>query len=395
LDVWFDSGVSHISVLNDKFGLSWPCDMYLEGSDQHRGWFQSSLLTAVAIKGRAPYAEVLTHGFTLDGKGRKMSKSLGNTVAPGDVCNQFGADILRLWVASTDYRNDVKISNDILKTLSETYRRIRNTARFLLGNLHDFTPDKSLPYDSLLSMDKWILDRLHRIIARVRSALDEYEFHVPVSLIHSFCVNELSAFYLDISKDRLYVEEKDSLTRKSAQTAMYEILSCLTRMIAPLLSFTAEEIWQEMRKTDDSLPESVFLSDFPEQDSSKLNDSLNALWGEAVTLKGAVSRMLETMRTAKTIGTSLEASVQVKRSEGLAKLEGSFTVEELADIVIVSKFEWADELTLPNVFDDGDTGFRIAGGFASGEKCPRCWKYEEHPNANGLCKRCAHVMHED
>ncbi|MBR4196322.1 MAG: isoleucine--tRNA ligase [Synergistaceae bacterium] len=395
LDVWFDSGVSHISVLNEKFGLSWPCDMYLEGSDQHRGWFQSSLLTSVAIKGRAPYSEVLTHGFTLDGKGRKMSKSLGNTVAPGDVCNQFGADILRLWVASTDYRNDVKISNDILKTLSETYRRIRNTARFLLGNLHDFTPGKSLPYESLLSMDKWILDRLHRIIARVRNALDEYEFHVPVSLIHSFCVNELSAFYLDISKDRLYVEAKDSLTRRSAQTAMYEILSCLTRMIAPILSFTAEEIWQEMRKTDASLPESVFLADFPEQDSSRLNDSLNSLWAEAVTLKGAVSRMLETMRAAKTIGTSLEASVQVKRAEGLAKLEGAFTAEELADIVIVSKFEWADELTLPNVFDDADTGFKIAGGFAPGEKCPRCWKYEEHPNANGLCHRCAHVMNEE
>ena len=176
---------------------------------------------------------------------------------------------------------------------------------------------------------------------------------------------------------------------------MYEILSCLTRMIAPLLSFTAEEIWQEMRKTDDSLPESVFLSDFPEQDKTRLNDSLNALWGEAVVLKGAVSRMLETMRAAKTIGTSLEASVQVKRAEGLAKLEEAFTSEELADIVIVSKFEWADELTLPNVFDDADTGFKIAGGFAPGEKCPRCWKYEEHPNENGLCHRCAHVMNEE
>ncbi|MBQ6418727.1 MAG: class I tRNA ligase family protein, partial [Synergistaceae bacterium] len=395
LDVWFDSGVSHMSVLNEKFGLTWPCDMYLEGSDQHRGWFQSSLLTATAIKGRAPYAQVLTHGFTLDGKGRKMSKSLGNTIAPADICNEFGADILRLWVASTDYRNDVRISKDILKTLSETYRRIRNTARFLLGNLHDFKPENALPYESLLSMDKWILDRLHRIIARVRDALEEYEFHVPVSLIHSFCVNELSAFYLDISKDRLYVEAKDSLTRRSAQTAMYEILSCLTRMIAPLLSFTAEEIWQEMRKTDPSLPESVFLADFPEQDASRLNDSLNSTWAEAVTLKGAVSRMLETMRAAKTIGTSLEAAVQVKRSESLAEIEKVFSPDELADIVIVSKFEWADELTLPNVFHDDDTGMDIAGGFTPGEKCPRCWKYDEHPNSNGLCKRCAHVMNEE
>ncbi len=395
LDVWFDSGVSHISVLNDKFGLSWPCDMYLEGSDQHRGWFQSSLLTATAIKGRAPYSQVLTHGFTLDGEGRKMSKSLGNTIAPQEICDEFGADILRLWVASTDYRNDVRISKQILKTLSETYRRIRNTARFLLGNLHDFKPENSLPYSELLSMDKWILDRLHRIISRAREAFDEYEFHVPVSLIHSFCVNELSSFYLDISKDRLYVEDKSSLTRRSAQSAMWEILSCLTRMLAPLISFTAEEIWQEMRGIDATLPESVFLSDFPEQDTSRLNDELNTLWAEAVVLKGAVSRMLETMRAEKTIGTSLEAAVQVKKSDELKKLAESFTVEELADIAIVSKFEWADTLTLPKVFADSETGFELAGGFTTGEKCPRCWKYDEHPNANGLCRRCAHVLHEE
>ncbi len=393
LDVWFDSGVSHISVLNEKFGLKWPCNMYLEGSDQHRGWFQSSLLTAVAIKGQAPYKEVLTHGFTLDGEGRKMSKSLGNTTAPQEVINEFGADILRLWAASSDYRNDVRISKQILKTLSETYRRIRNTARFLLGNLHDFKPsENSLPYEKLFSMDKWILDRLHRIISRVYEAFEDYEFHVPVSLIHSFCVNELSAFYLDISKDRLYVEDKNSLTRRSAQTAMWEILSCLTRMLAPLLSFTAEEIWQEMRKIDDTLPESIFLSDFPEQNKSYLNDELNSLWSEAVTLKGAVSRMLETMRAEKIIGTSLEASVQVKKSDVLKKLEISFTAEELADIVIVSKFEWVDELSLAKIFNDTETGFEIAGDFAKGNKCPRCWKYEEHTDENGLCKRCAKVL---
>ena len=395
LDVWFDSGVSHLSVLNDRFGLKWPCDMYLEGSDQHRGWFQSSLLTAVAIKGQAPYKQVLTHGFTLDGEGRKMSKSLGNTIAPKEVIDEFGADILRLWVASTDYRNDVKISKNILKGLSETYRRIRNTARFLLGNLHDFKPgENSVSYENLLSMDKWILDRLHRIISRVYDALEEYEFHVPVSLIHSFCVNELSSFYLDISKDRLYVEKKDSLTRRSAQTAMWEILSCLTRMLAPLLSFTAEEIWQEMRTMDSTLPESVFLSDFPKQNPSRLDENLNNLWGEAEILKGAVSRMLETMRADKTIGTSLEASVQVKKNKALEKLAASFTLEELADIVIVSKFEWVDELTLPRVFNDSDTGFEIAGGFVTGSKCPRCWKYDEHPNEEGLCHRCAKVLSE-
>ena len=395
LDVWFDSGVSHMSVLNERFGLHWPCDMYLEGSDQHRGWFQSSLLTAIAIKGQAPYKQVLTHGFTLDGEGRKMSKSLGNTTAPQEVINEFGADILRLWAASTDYRNDVRISKQILKTLSETYRRIRNTARFLLGNLHDFKPNENaLKYEELFSMDKWILDRLHRIIARTYEAFEAYEFHVPVSLIHSFCVNELSAFYLDISKDRLYVEAKDSKTRRSAQTAMWEILSCLTRMLAPLLSFTAEEIWQEMRGIDETLPESVFLSDFPKQDKSRLNDELNDLWSEAEKLKSAASRMLETMRADKTIGTSLEASVQVKKSDALKKLADSFTIEELADIVIVSKFEWVDELTLDKKFNDSETGFELAGGFAPGSKCPRCWKYEEHPNEDGLCKRCAKVLNE-
>ena len=395
LDVWFDSGVSHMSVLNERFGLHWPASMYLEGSDQHRGWFQSSLLTAIAIKGQAPYKQVLTHGFTLDGEGRKMSKSLGNTTAPQEVINEFGADILRLWAASTDYRNDVRISKQILKTLSETYRRIRNTARFLLGNLHDFKPgENSLSYDELFSMDKWILDRLQRIISRVYEAFEAYEFHVPVSLIHSFCVNELSAFYLDISKDRLYVEDKNSKTRRSAQTAMWEILSCLTRMLAPLLSFTAEEIWQEMRGIDETLPESVFLSDFPKQDSSRLNDELNSLWSEAEDLKSAVSRMLETMRADKTIGTSLEASVQVKKVDVLKKLADSFTVEELADIVIVSKFEWVDELTLERKFNDAETGFEVAGEFAPGTKCPRCWKYDEHPNEHGLCKRCAHVLNE-
>ena len=383
-----------MSVLNERFGLSWPCDMYLEGSDQHRGWFQSSLLTATAIKGKAPYAQVLTHGFTLDGEGRKMSKSLGNTIAPQEICNEFGADILRLWVASTDYRNDVRISKQILKTLSETYRRIRNTARFLLGNLHDFNPAEPVKYESMLSMDKWILDRLHRIIARAYEAFEEYEFHVPVSLIHSFCVNELSAFYLDISKDRLYVEASDSLTRKSAQTAMWEILSCLTRMLAPLLSFTAEEIWQEMREIDSSLPESVFLADFPKQNPEYLNDELAALWEEAEAFKGAVSRMLETMRAAKTIGTSLEAQVQAKKT-GLEKVAEAFTCEELADIAIVSKFAWADELTLPVAVKDEATEYEIAGGVTEGEKCPRCWKYSEHANEHGLCERCAHVMHED
>ena len=395
LDVWFDSGVSHLAVLNEDFGLSWPCEMYLEGSDQHRGWFQSSLLTSVAIKGRAPYGSVLTHGFILDGEGRKMSKSLGNTILPEEIVDESGADILRLWVASTDYRNDVRISKGIIKGLSETYRRIRNTARFLLGNLHDFNPGgDAVPYERMLSMDRWILDRLQRAIERVRGAMEDYEFHMPMSTIHSFCVNELSAFYLDVSKDRLYVEAADSLTRRSAETAMWEVLSALTRMLAPLLSFTAEEIWQEMRSLDPSLAESVFLTDFPTADRARVDDGLDALWENALTLRGAVSRMLEGLRADKTIGTSLEAAVQVKRSRITDLAMEGFTPQELADVCIVSRFDFVDELTLPRRFKDTETGIDAAGGFTEGTKCPRCWKYSDAADGEGLCPRCAAVLRE-
>lgn len=395
LDVWFDSGVTHMAVLNDRFGLSWPTEMYLEGSDQHRGWFQSSLLTAVAVKEHAPYRNVLTHGFILDGEGRKMSKSLGNVVLPQEVVDKYGADILRLWVASTDYRNDVRISETIMKSLSETYRRIRNTARFLLGNLHGFDPRKdALPYDRLLSMDRWILDRLHRVIGKTFEAFEEYEFHIPTSAIHSLCVNELSAFYLDVSKDRLYVEGQNSLTRRSAQTAMWEVLSALTRMLAPILSFTAEEIWQEMRTIDASLPESVFLADFPVADASRVDDALAALWEEALKLRGAVSRMLEGLRAAKTIGTSLEAAVQVKRSETVERVASAFSGQELADLVIVSRFEWVDSPNLGTPFKDEETGLEMAAAFTSGVKCPRCWKYSESTVEDGLCPRCAEVLRD-
>ena len=242
-------------------------------------------------------------------------------------------------------------------------------------------------------MDKWILDRLHRLIDKSREAFEEYEFHVPVSSIHSFCVNELSSFYLDISKDRLYVEDKNSLTRRSAQTAMFEILTALTKLLAPVLSFTSEEIWQEMKLIDKNLPESVFLSEFPEQDKSKLNDDLNNLWNEALILKGAVSRALETMRAEKIIGTSLEAAVEIKKSKELERLANSFTNDELADIVIVSSFKWQDsDFTLEKVFKDSESGIELSAGFTKGTKCPRCWKYSEHSDENGLCLRCSEVL---
>ncbi|MDR1731848.1 MAG: isoleucine--tRNA ligase [Synergistaceae bacterium] len=393
LDVWFDSGTSHFAVLNTWEGHEWPTEIYLEGSDQHRGWFQSSLLAAVAVKDHAPYRQVLTHGFILDGEGRKMSKSLGNSVYPQEIVSEYGADILRLWVASTDYRNDVRISTNIMRSLSETYRRIRNTARFLLGNLHGFDPKKhSVPTDKLLPMDRWILSRLNRVIERAGEAFENYEYHLPTYAIHSFCVTELSSFYLDVSKDRLYVEAEDSLTRRSAQTAMWETLSAVTRMLAPILSFTAEEIWQEMRTIDPALPESVFLSDFPKPNKTLIDESLDTLWDRVLSLRGAISRLLEELRAAKTIGTSLEARVQVRRTEALAEVEKAFTLDEMADIAIVSKFEWTDAPDLEKTFRDEETSYELAAAFTSGSRCPRCWKYTETPVNDGLCPRCAKVL---
>jgi isoleucyl-tRNA synthetase len=399
IDVWFDSGTSHFAVLNTWKGHEWPTGLYLEGSDQHRGWFQSSLLTAVAVKDKAPYEQVLTHGFILDGEGRKMSKSLGNVIYPQEVVDEYGADILRLWVASTDYRNDVRISKPIMRSLSETYRRVRNTARFLLGNLHDFDPKKhSVPMDKMLPMDKWMLGKLNRVIERAHDGFENYEYHLPTYTIHSFCVNELSAFYLDVNKDRLYVEAADSFARRSAQTAMWEALSAVTRMLAPILSFTAEEIWQEMRGIDPSLPESVFLSDFPKPGADapgpevlRSNDALEARWDKVIRLRGAISRLLEELRAAKTIGASLEAHVQVKKTEDLSDVISAFTLQEMADIAIVSRFEWVDELTLDKKARDEETGYETAAAFTPGVKCPRCWKYSKTP-VDGLCPRCAETM---
>ena len=352
----------------------------------------------MAVKDKAPYRQVLTHGFILDGEGRKMSKSLGNSVFPQEVVDEYGADILRLWVASTDYRNDVRISKVIMRSLSETYRRIRNTARFLLGNLHGFDPEKhAVPREKMLPMDRWLLSRLARVIERAGEGFEDYEYHLPTTTIHSFCVTELSAFYLDVSKDRLYVEAADSLTRRSAQTAMWEVLSAVTRMLAPILSFTAEEIWQEMRTIDPSLPESVFLSDFPKPDASAVDEELEARWDRVLALRGAVSRALEGLRAAKTIGTSLEARVQVKtkgeakETEDFAELASAFTLQEMADIAIVSKFEWTDSPAVPAVRDE-ETGCGIAVSTAPGVKCPRCWKYSETPTEDGLCPRCASVL---
>ena len=269
MDVWFDSGSTHAAVLETFEGLHSPADMYLEGSDQHRGWFQSSLLTSVATRGRAPYKIVLTHGYVVDGEGRKMSKSLGNGIDPEDVIKEYGADILRLWVASSDYKSDIRISKDILKQLSEVYRKIRNTSRFILGNISDYDPNKDMvEYDKLYELDKWALMKLNKLIKVVDDAYSKYEFHLMFHAIHNFCVIDMSNFYLDIIKDRLYTSKADSVGRRAAQTTMYEILDSLVKILTPVLAFTSEEIWQYMPHKEGDDAESVQLNYWPAQNQS-------------------------------------------------------------------------------------------------------------------------------
>lgn len=390
MDVWFDSGVSHFAVLDNRPDLSWPADLYLEGSDQHRGWFQTSLLTSVGSKGVAPYKAVLTHGFIVDGKGKKMSKSIGNVVAPQEIIDSYGADILRLWVASTDYKNDIRISNTILKTLSEEYRRVRNTARFLLGNLNDFVPEKDMvDYADLSSFDKWILSKLNKLINRVTKGYESYEFHIPTVSIHQFCVNELGSLYLDVAKDCLYADEKNSMSRRAIQTVMWRVLVALAKMLAPVLSFTSEEIWQELKKIDSSQPESVFLTDWPDVEESELNSEIEDSWNKIVTLKGAISRAIELCRSRGEIGQSLEAAVAVVRNKE-DDVSALLSDDEWHRIAIVSSFAWLDECS--DAQEDKETGYMIKVSVASGEKCPRCWRFSEALDDQGLCPRCQVVL---
>ncbi len=386
LDVWFDSGASHFSVLDvpNRPYLTWPADLYLEGADQHRGWFQTSLLVGVAVADRAPFKAVLTHGFIVDEQGRKMSKSLQNGVAPEKITNRDGADILRLWVACADYRNDVHISDGILKNLTEEYRRIRNTARFMLGNLNGFNPKKdAVPFDEMPEFDRWATSRLNRVIERVTEGFDEYDYHMPVTVIHQFCVNELSSFYLDASKDRLYADAADGLSRRACQTTMWKIVTSLARMLAPVLSFTSEEIWQQLRQMDDSLAESVFLAGWPEANGKEKDEKLMEKWQKVQALRGTVTKALETERAAGKIGQALEAHVVVTAPEFY---KNAMSEEDWAMVCITSGFEFSP-LTV-----ESDEKISVEVLPAKGTKCPRCWKYEETDHPDGLCHRCAHVI---
>ena len=395
LDVWFDSGVSHAAVLEQRPQLQTPADMYLEGSDQHRGWFHSSLLASVGTRDTAPYRAVLTHGFVLDEKGRPMSKSVGNVVAPEKVIKQYGAEILRLWVATQDYRNDTRVGDQILKQVSEAYRRIRNTARYILGNIHDFDPEVDQVADeNLLEIDRWALSRLENLVQRVLKAYEAYEFHVLYHAVHNFCAVDMSAFYLDVLKDRLYTSPTRSRARRSAQTAMYRILDALTRMMAPVLSFTAEEIWGFLPGKREP---SVHLATFPSFARSLVDPTLEARYEKLLALRSDVSKVLEQARAAKTIGHSLDARVELYAEGELRDLLDS-AATELASLFIVSQVSVSDQ-PIEGHAGEKLPGLRIRVTKAAGEKCSRCWNYAttigadtDHPQ---ICGRCAQALQQD
>lgn len=382
MDVWFDSGSSHAAVLKNRPYLKWPADLYLEGADQYRGWFQSSLLTSVATMGTAPYKAVLTHGWVVDGKGRVMHKSLGNGIDPQEVIDQYGADVLRLWVASSDYHADIRISPDILKQLSEAYRKIRNTARYILGNLNGFNPDENMvSLDELMPIDKWALAKLNILIDKVKEAYDKYEFHIVYHAIHNFCVVDMSNFYLDVLKDRLYTEKADSKARRAAQTSIYIILNAMTRMIAPILAYTSDEIWKYMPHSSNEKAEHVIYNEMPEKVDISINDDFMAFWDEIHELRDDVKKSLETFIKDKTIKSSLEAKVTLGASgDKLAFLNKA--ENELATAFIVSEVEIVEN----------SSELEIKIDKAEGEKCERCWvisktvgENSEHPT---LCSRC-------
>ena len=398
MDVWFDSGSSHLGVLDEPGHwpeLSWPADLYLEGSDQHRGWFNSSLSTSVAVTGKAPYRAVLTHGFVVDEQGRKMSKSLGNVVDPLKVINQLGADILRLWVSSSDYRGDLAVSQNILKQMSEAYRKIRNTCRFLLGNLYDFDPAAHrVNRESMLEIDHWAMLRLQKLIERVNRGYRDYEFHVVYHAVHNFCTVDMSALYLDVVKDRLYCEPAASTGRRAAQTVLYDVLSALVRLLVPVLAFTTEEIWRYLPHQEDK-PVSVQLTEMPGVDESYLDPDLESRWNRLLEVRGVVTGALEKARQVKVIGNSLEANVNLYASGDILQLLEGYAAQ-LPALFIVSAVQLnGPELTAPKdaIIDQDLPEVAVKIDRASGAKCERCWMYHpgvgtaaEHP---ALCPRCS------
>ena len=392
LDCWFDSGSTHKASLENDNPSDWPCDLYLEGADQYRGWFQSSLLTAVATKGRAPYKAVLTHGWTVDGEGKAMHKSLGNSILPDEIIPKYGADIVRLWAASADYRSDMRCSEAIFKQLSDTYLKIRNTARFILGNLDGFDPNKAVNFEDMEEIDKWALTRVNKLVERCLASYDEYEFYNVVHAIHKFCVVDLSNLYLDIIKDRLYCEKRDSALRLSAQSAMFIILDSMVRLLAPILAFTANEIWEAMPHAEGANELNVMLNDMPGVQASYNFDDVTAdRWTRLIALRDDVNKALELARNEKIIGKPLEAAVTLCVSEAARADFEKIADMPLPNLFIVSAVEV--------VYGDGEgvagesfSGVKVKIAPSTDKKCPRCWTHSpsvgecaEHPE---LCSRC-------
>ncbi len=397
MDVWFDSGITHRAVVekrHEELGHP-PVDLYLEGSDQHRGWFQSSLLTSVATTGIAPYLTVLTHGFVLDEEGRKMSKSLGNTVAPQDIIKYYGTDVLRLWAASVDYRNDVKIGENAVKQMVEIFKKIRNTSRFLLGNIYDFDPENDyVYYNDLKDIDKFALHKLNTLIENVTEAFDAYEFYKYFQYLQNFAAVDLSSFYLDIVKDRLYTAGKKSLSRRACQTVLYEISQALTRMIAPVMPHQAEDIWQHTPEIQRGGLESILLADWPLSSAKWHNEELEKEFTQILKLREIVSKAIEPLRATKRVGSSLEVAVYI---QGGDRKILNYYEDELANIFITSQAFVVDEAPSNAVYKYEEDGYTIYIAKAIGEKCERCWKYRElgtdgsHPT---LCAECAEALNE-
>ncbi|MBF0118241.1 MAG: isoleucine--tRNA ligase [Desulfobacterales bacterium] len=382
LDVWFDSGTSHAAVLEARNYLKWPADLYLEGSDQHRGWFHSSILTAVGTRGKAPYKSVLTHGFVVDAEGKKMSKSIGNIVAPKEIIDKYGAEILRIWVSASDYKEDIRISENIIKQLVDAYRRIRNTCRFILGNLYDFnTSEDLIPYESMLEIDRYILHELYLLIEKNIKAYEVYEFHLIYHSLHNFCSVDLSSFYLDILKDRLYTSKAKSNERKSAQTALFMIIDSIVRLIAPILPFTAEEVWRYMPNRKEN---SVHMASFPNLNPIWKNGPIAENWKRLIQIRSDVTKALEEARGKKVIGHSLDAQVTLSLDSSTYEQVKPY-YEELRSIFIVS-----------NVLIEKGDEIKVSVKAGKGEKCERCWVYDssvgnnqEHPK---ICNRCQNSL---
>ncbi len=402
LDVWFDSGVSYAAVCEQRDTLRVPADLYLEGSDQHRGWFQSSLLASVGTRGNAPYKGVLTHGYVVDGKGKKMSKSVGNVVAPQEVIDKYGAEILRLWVSSEDYRDDVKVSDEILKQVSDAYRKMRNTIRFMLSNLYDFDPAvHTVAFDDMTELDHWALNRYAEMTKRITKAYMDYEFHAVYHGLFNFCGITMSSLYLDILKDRLYVSGTDDKGRRAAQTVIYRILDGLLKLMAPVLSFTVTEAWEHFKGLgqDAPLEESIFFTDFPDVDDLQPNPVFEQTWEKLFDIRSEITKVLETARREKVIGLSLDAEVLVQADGEV----GDFLTDKwdlLQEICIVSGMRCEEDLSSVEDVDSVDVetipGLRIGVSQALGIKCERCWTISssvgQNDNHPTICDKCTDVV---